>query len=96
MVLEMLMNKAKRYSALFLLVSWPSQVQGNIQYLSTGRISQQFSVRLSVLRLSGFWVCASTEHEQGLLPLGHSQIPWAQSFSHSILQKKREELVQVH
>ena len=40
MVLEMLMNKAKRYSALFLLVSWPIQVQGNIQYLSTGRISQ--------------------------------------------------------
>lgn len=57
MVLEMLMNKAKRYSALFLLVSWPSQVQGNIQYLSTGRISQQFSVRLSVPRLCGVSQC---------------------------------------
>ena len=29
------MNKAKRYSALFLLVSQPIQVQGNIQYFST-------------------------------------------------------------
>lgn len=45
MVLEMLMNKAKRYSALFLLVSWTIQAQGNVQCLSAGGISQWFRVR---------------------------------------------------
>lgn len=36
----MLKNKAKGYSALFLLVGQPIQVQGNVQYVSAGRISQ--------------------------------------------------------
>ena len=36
-----------------------------------------------------FWVCTSTEHEQGPLLLGRSQIPWAQSSSRSILQKEK-------
>ena len=39
--------------------------------------------------LARFWVCTSTEHEQGPLLLGRSQIPWAQSSSHSILQKEK-------
>ena len=33
---------------------------------------------------------AFTEHEQGLLLLDHSQIPWAQSSLRSILKKERE------
>jgi hypothetical protein len=35
-----------------------------------------------------YWVHTITEHEQGPLPLDHSQIPWAQSSLRSTLQRK--------
>lgn len=93
----MLMDKAKGDSALFLLVSQPIQVRAT--YSTWVLVEFHSSLVLDYLCLdyveilsvrSRFWVYTFTEREQGLLLLGHSQIPWAQSSLRSTLQKKRE------
>lgn len=98
------MNKVKRCSALFLLVSQPIQVQGNIQYFRT--VEFHSSWVLDYLCLDYVETRCVIFLGSGFAPLlsmnkGPRSLAVAKSLGPKVLRvasykKKRGELVQVH
>ena len=70
--------------------------------LSAGCVTVASAVWHLVMEIlcHAYWVHTTTEHGLGPLLLDHSQIPWAQSYLHSTLQRKarvsRSSLTNVH